>query len=62
MEFFFVVLVSTYVGVALYEVYKSMLMGQPTKECFLNGLVWPIDTVFEIKQLLKANFIDKEGP
>ena len=62
MEFFLIVLVSTYTGVALYEFYKSFLMGQPTRECFINALVWPVDTVFEIKQLLKANFIDKHGP
>lgn len=62
MEFILIMLVAIYVGIGLYEIYQSMLMGQPTRECILNGIVWPADVYFQIKQLIKANFIDKEGP
>lgn len=62
MEFILLVLVATYIGVGLYEFYKSFLFGQPTRECILNGLVWPVDVWFELSQLIKANYIDKEGP
>lgn len=55
-------LASVYFGVGLYEIYKSFLMGIPTKECLINGLVWPIEVYYEVKDLIKRNYIDKEGP
>ena len=62
MEFILIVLAATYIGVALYEFYKSFLFGQPTRECILNGIVWPADVYFELKELFKRNYIDEEGP
>jgi len=62
MDFLFTVIVALYVGIGLYEMYQSLLQGQPTRECILNGIVWPIDVWFELKQLFKTNFIDKDGP
>ena len=59
---FLIFILSLYFGVGLYEFYKSFLMGQPTRECVLNGLTWPVETYYELKDIIKRNYIDKEGP
>ena len=59
---FFIFLLALYFGVGLYEFYKSFLMGQPIQECVLNGLTWPSEVYFELKEIIKQNYIDKEGP
>lgn len=55
-------LLAIYFGVGIYELYKSFLMGQPARECLINGLVWPVEVYYEVKGLIKRNYIDKEGP
>lgn len=59
---FLIFISAVYFGVGLYEFYKSFLMGQPTRECVINGLVWPAEVYFELRDIIKRNLIDKEGP
>ena len=62
MEILFLLVISTYIGVALYEFYKSSLFGQPTRECFINALVWPVEVYYYIKDIITRTYIDKDGP
>ena len=57
-----ILIASFYLGIGLYEFYKSFLMGQPVRECFINSLVWPVEVYYDLKDLIKRNYIDKDGP
>lgn len=59
---FLIFILAFYFGIGIYEFYKSFLMGQPTRECVINGLVWPVEVYYEVRDLIKRNYIDKEGP
>jgi hypothetical protein len=62
MDFFLIVLLSVYIGIGLYEFYKSVLMGYQIIECLMNAVSWPVVAFVEIKDLIKRNYIDREGP
>lgn len=59
---FLIFILAFYFGIGIYEFYKSFLMGQPTRECVINGVVWPVEVYYEVRDLIKRNYIDKEGP
>lgn len=62
MEFFLPLLFAIYVGIGLYELYISYLFGQPIRECVINGIVWPVEMYYNIKDAVTRNYIDKDGP
>lgn len=59
---YLILLASIYFGIGLYEFYRSSLMGAFFNEALINALAWPIDLYYEIKNLIKGNYIDKDGP
>lgn len=52
MEMFITVVLSVYIGVALYEFYTAFLYGDSTQECFFRALVWPVEVFFVFKDII----------
>lgn len=57
-----ILFVSIYVSVGLYQFYKTYMVDTPIREAIKYGLAWPIDTYFELTELFKRHYIDKDGP
>ena len=62
MSTLFLVLVSIYVGIALYEFYMSFLMGEDVRASLIDSFSWPLRIYDGIRQIFGRNVIDKEGP
>ena len=58
----FLVLVSIYVGIALYEFYMSFLMGEDVRESLTDSFSWPLGIYDRIREIFGRDVIDKEGP
>jgi len=58
----FLVLVSIYIGIALYEFYISFLMGEDVRVSLIDSFSWPIGIYDEIREMFSRDVIDKEGP
>lgn len=51
METFITVMLSIYVGIALYEFYMSFLMGDDLKLCVMRGITWPESIYYLVKEV-----------
>ena len=58
----FLVLLSIYIGIALYEFYMSFLMGEDVRASLIDSFSWPLRIYDGIRQIFGRNVIDKEGP
>ena len=56
------IILALYAGIGIYRFYTSFVEGQPLREAVLNGLTWPADVYFEVKEMIRRNYIDKDGP
>ena len=58
----FLILVSIYVGIALYEFYMSFLMGEDLRASLIDSFSWPLGIYDGIREMFGKDVIDEEGP